>query len=469
MSTSFHSPSPAGMQTILCTGLDVRQRYIILTYGFIINRKLDVNKLKRTLWALIEQKFPRAGARIAHKMGMYEFQIPNNFSKENPPVQFTAVEYAELYRSPARPILPDDLPDGLDLSQPSIHTRPAFDLYFKSRGCPTSFNEFLVPDMPALHTHVTVFNDITFIGFTSSHILLDSLGMQTLLHAWTLILSGESIHNIVGMEWDAAPFDALTNPTAVGPRPGWVIDAPAPTLSKESMGPNFARKLVRMPKSFLRDSTHQINEQLRLQGSSEWVGSSDVLLAWWLKTVYGHQSVDTKLVRTIYPIDIRQKNIFPGPTGVLTTPYINNAFTWVSLPVLSTHLLRKESIADIALIIRRAIITSNRDVDGMAKDVQWKCSNPLAWTTSPPPSEESTVQSNWRKSQFGALDFSGACPEMGIGSSQAPLKCFVDVDMGLGVPAGVVLAEDNDAVWMSQVREVKDWESICQSGTVTFV
>ena len=41
--------------------------------------------------------------------------------------------------------------------------------------------------------------------------------------------------------------------------------------------------LVRVPKVFLNETKQKIMEELKAQDSSEYVGSSDVLLAWWYK------------------------------------------------------------------------------------------------------------------------------------------------------------------------------------------
>ncbi|KAJ7092514.1 hypothetical protein C8R43DRAFT_1081975 [Mycena crocata] len=478
------SPTP-GMRTIPCSGLDLRPRYLVITHGLIINGQLEPTILKETLSELIRQKFPRAGARIAQRNGMYEFQIPHTFSEETPPVAFTVEEYAEQYRSPARPDLPHDLPDGLVVSQPSIHPRPpALSAYFRSSQCPTTFDQFLVPNTPALHVHVAVFTNLTFIGFTSSHILLDSLGRRTLLHAWTRLLNGESIDNIIGMAWDAAPFEAFVTPLAVGPRDSWVTDVSGPHPSQNISSiteSGLARKLVRVPKTFLADTTREINADLKVRGSSEWVGSSDVLLAWWLKTVYGNRSGTTS-IDILYPVNLRDRPIFPG-TKTISAPYINNAYVGVPIPLISINALRTEPVAEIALIIRRAIIAFNADPAGLAADVQWRCSNPLACPAPPPTGIEYTAQTNCRKSQFGMLDFSGACVGSGDKSESLSrshqsesrrrgMPCFVDVEImnaAVAVPTGVVMAEDEDAVWMSQIRRVEDWESIHQSGTVAFV
>jgi hypothetical protein len=47
--------------------------------------------------------------------------------------------------------------------------------------------------------------------------------------------------------------------------------------------PKEVNYLVRVPKAFLNEAKQKIMEELKTQGSREYVGSSDVLLAWWYK------------------------------------------------------------------------------------------------------------------------------------------------------------------------------------------
>ncbi|KAJ6603207.1 hypothetical protein DFH09DRAFT_1458431, partial [Mycena vulgaris] len=82
------------------------------------------------------------------------------------------------------------------------------------------------------------------------------------------------------------------------------------------------------------------------------------------------------------------------------------------------------------------------------------------------PHGEHTVQSNWRKAQFGTLDFSGAC----VGTQAKPgVMCLLGMKSHLQLREnGAILMEDEDAVWISQVKGVKDWESMRRSGSVVF-
>ncbi|KAJ6481608.1 hypothetical protein DFH09DRAFT_1213597 [Mycena vulgaris] len=465
-----------GMYTVPCTGLDVARRDVVLTTGLIIDRRLNSKKLEQSLSTLIEQKFPRAGARLALRNGVYEFQVPNTFDTNTPSMAFTAEDYAEPYRSSARPELPIHLPDVLEV--PSIHPFPALEVYFRSRECPAALEGFLVPNTPLVHVHVAAFDDLTFIGVTSSHIAFDALGTRTLLYAWTRLLNGDAIDTIPGMEWDAAPFEAFTGPTAVTHVRGWFdlglfsqVFFIVRFVLRLLWDPKDVTHLVRVPKIFLDDSKREIMEDLKLQGSSEWVGSSDVLVAWWYKMVYSHRKLnDTTPIHIHYPVDLRDRRVFPG-ASTINAPYLHNAVLTISVPPIPVSAFRTEPLGALALRMRRALTAYNTELDGIAADLHWRCAYPKKLLFPCPPRGEFTFQSNWRAAHFGELDFSGAC--VGEQGRARVALCLGLLSGGnlkvLLRGSGIVLMEDQHAVWMSQVRGAKDWESIGRSGSLKFI
>ncbi|KAJ7914768.1 hypothetical protein B0H13DRAFT_2324954 [Mycena leptocephala] len=93
---------PDGVHIIACTGIDLGPRRMVVTTGLIIDGQLDPKKLEISLSSLIAKKFPRAGARLALRNGVYEFHIPYAFGARTPPVVLTAEDHPEPYASPAR-------------------------------------------------------------------------------------------------------------------------------------------------------------------------------------------------------------------------------------------------------------------------------------------------------------------------------------------------------------------------------
>jgi hypothetical protein len=136
---------------------------------------------------------------IQHSVKAYEFHIPYTIDSQHPPIAFTVDHYREHYQSLAR----SDIRALVNSSaaEPFICPLPSLDMYLMSKTCPTSTARFLAPDTPIVHVHVSIFDDLTFIGVTSSQIMFDVIGTRTLLHAWTRLLSGEDISAIWNGTW----------------------------------------------------------------------------------------------------------------------------------------------------------------------------------------------------------------------------------------------------------------------------
>ncbi|KAJ7734574.1 hypothetical protein DFH07DRAFT_780270 [Mycena maculata] len=155
------------MRIIPCNGLDLASMSFVLTTGLIINTRLDTRRLGETILMLLECKFRRAGAKIALRNGVYEFQVPEMFGPEMPPVVFTAADYPELYQSAA------------------------------CAEIPTHHQASLPPISALMH-----------------------LGQK---HCSTVDTSDQwgEIDTIPGMDWDTMPFESFTGPTAVTHQSGW--------------------------------------------------------------------------------------------------------------------------------------------------------------------------------------------------------------------------------------------------------
>ncbi|KAJ7277705.1 hypothetical protein C8J57DRAFT_1060463 [Mycena rebaudengoi] len=463
-----HELTPIGVNTHPCTGLDMLVPFMVLTNGFVIDAQLDVKILEQTLCTLVEHRFPRAGARPAVRNGAYEFQIPQRFDADTRPIAFTAQEYPEQYLLSSHGLkLPVRTPNT---PYPSICK---YLLWIKE--CPTSLSAFLSPNTPLVHVHVSTFDDLTFIGVTSSHATFEALGMQTLLHAWTRLINGDALDMIEGMKWDTAPFDPFTKVPVTKPPRGWfefglikrflcvahqsLRILRDPTETEET-------RVVRMPKEFLKDAKHHIINELRLKGSNEWVGSSNVLTAWWLKAVYGHRK-DITPVHIHIAIDLRDQPVFAGESA-LATPYINNAYWMIPLAPLPANLFRTEPLSGLAIRIRRAILSYNENPIGITADLTWICSNVQKVLFPCSPHGEMTALSNWRKARISALDFSGA--SIGSGAHACVVQCLVETMSPHPLRrSGFVLMEDEESVWLSQIRGVKEWEKIRRSGSVAFI
>ncbi|KAJ7612687.1 hypothetical protein FB45DRAFT_759814 [Roridomyces roridus] len=473
------TPPPHGMRTIPCSGFDITPIVMILTTGLIIESRLDARKLEGTLTTLIERKFPRAGARIALRNGAYEFQIPERFGPDAPCVNFTVKNHPEAYRAdPSRPTLPMDLKFPTP-SLPSLSKVPdAVHQYLRSSSCPQSIKAIIESKKPMLHVHVTLFDDVTFIGVTSSHVGFDAVGTGTLLNAWTRLINGTDIDAIKGMPWDVQPFASFAGPTQITKLRGWFnlgilsqMVFIAYFICRLFRDSNDYDVFVHVPKSFLEEEKRKIIDQLKKERSSEWVGSSDVLTAWWYKTALGYRVNDRTPFHLYFPVNIREKPLFLGQS-TLETPYINNAVAWLAIPPLPVKAFHEKSLTELALHIRRAILAYDADPEGLRDDMSCLCANPFKTHFPCPPGGEFSSHTNWRVAGFGGLDFSGAV--VGEQVKQARVA-FVFPVFTSRMPyyllrgSGAVLMEDEEAIWLIQKRGEKDWDGILRSGSVPLI
>ncbi|KAJ7642816.1 hypothetical protein B0H17DRAFT_1216358 [Mycena rosella] len=269
----------------------------------------------------------------------FEFQIPYNFNSRNPAVEFAAEDYHSVD------------------CKPFVCEFPSLDVYLRSKTCPMSTNGFLVPNTPMVHIHIAVFDKLTVIGVTSSQVMFDVVGTQTLLCAWTRLLAGENVDAIRGMDWDVALFESFR---------GLLV----PLVQSWMRGPEV-RKLIRVPKAFLEELKREIMLDLKLKGLSERVDIYNVLLAWWLKISYSVCKCGDKTPIHVHrPVNLRPMCIFPGDS-TLTHPYINNASSTIPLPPLAISAFQTEPLGKLALRIWHAITLYHTDLRTIQAELCW--------------------------------------------------------------------------------------------------
>ncbi|KAJ7605656.1 hypothetical protein FB45DRAFT_1042041 [Roridomyces roridus] len=339
--------------------------------------------------------------------------------------------------------------DASDLpaSQPFLIKLPDMAPYLRHSSCPKSVEAFIEAKCPVVHVHVVTFDDLTFIGVTNAHVAFDAVGTGTLLDAWARVINRTDINDIVGMKWDTQAFQSFAGPTKVAKQRGWY-----------DLG--LVQQVLFI--AFLRE----IMENLKNEGSTEWVGSSDILTA----CAMGHRK-DSTPIHIHLPINLRGKPEFP----VLSSPYIyiNNTVLSIGISPIPASMFQKESVGQLALRFRRAILAYNADPVGMLDDLHWRCAYPGKMLFPCPPGAEYSFQSSWRAARFGKLDFSAQSQIEGKqpGKGRVVFVCPLFTS-GKAYPlrgSGAVLMEDEEAIWMNQFRGEKDWEEVRRSGDLLFV
>ncbi|KAJ7741052.1 hypothetical protein B0H16DRAFT_1890612 [Mycena metata] len=482
----------------------------VLTTGLVINASLDPQILERTWRTLVEQKFPRAGARFRGgilRVIPFLLSIPDTFTSDTPSTAFTAKHYREPYRTSARPNI--DILLNSSHSEPTFCSFPSLRQYLVSEERLQDADSFMYrasdhvrfSENAVFNIHVSVFDDLTLIGITYFHVTSDVGGIRTLLHSWTRLISGESITAIEGMDRDVPPVNCVRlsgdfqdflecNVNTI--RGYWhqsmppigsfqeilataVDDRATPNLRVMSRirrwmyGPDGERWLVRVPKTFLDDRRREILENLKLNGSTESVDRSDVLLAWWFKTTYSNRWVfDTTPISLHISVDLRP--LIFAEDSAMSGPYINQASSTIAIePPIPANAFRKMPLSELALLIHRARVEYHKDRTALARELWWREQNPGRPLHRCPPGGEATLQTDWSEARLAGMDFSGARARGSESKGTGRVVFVVIENLEEEKGTGEILMEDENTVWMSQVKTRNDWESLRRRGGFNFV
>ncbi|KAK6966830.1 hypothetical protein R3P38DRAFT_873582 [Favolaschia claudopus] len=490
-------PPPPGMRIVPCSPLDDSgPREWIMTVGLVVPTQLDPRKLEESLLKVIEHKFPRAGARLALRNGIYEYQIPEKFDASTPGAIFSVECHLEPCPERSKILLPTL--SGLSESEPTFIVPSTLDMdsLFLGETSPRTISAFLQPNVPLMHVHLITYTDLTLIGVTLPHIAFDGLGVGTMITAWTRVLNGADIESISGMPWDMQPFENFFPESGVGrqlrPARGWLNAGWfgwMPFVSKlvweKIQDPTERMCFARLPKGFLDEIKKQIMSELRAQGSTDYVGSSDVLLAWWIKLMYDHRPPSAAPLCVHMAVNFRSLPIFGGNNTPLITPYIHNAFGTYGGLTIPISTLQAESLAQVALRIRRGILAYNADPEAIRDDLAWTFANKDKFILPCPPCGDFNLTSNLRAVGLGNADFSGAA--VGTDSEDPRPRIGQDGDSTVQEKGGenkakvafvycvtsstqflpmrhfsLFLMEDKEAIWMSKICGDGEIESIAQ-------
>jgi hypothetical protein len=156
----------------------------------------------------------------------------------------------------------------------------------------------LLRDIPQISVHITSFTDATIVGLSWPHTLMDVMGQQAFLHAWSLVLSGREseVPLVLGAQNDdlCAIADAATGNAEeymhkskqlkglamvqFGARFAWdMMTGPAPET-----------RTICLPKTVVAAIRLQAQNELPNQGNDEerpFISDGDVLTAWTMRAV----------------------------------------------------------------------------------------------------------------------------------------------------------------------------------------
>jgi hypothetical protein len=195
-------------------------RGIVVTWTLHFNDVLDAQRLHDSLWRLLEiGDWRKLGGRLRMRADKkLEIYVPRTFTSARPPLRYShAVRTTSIQDDALGKTLPSLSADGV------FHDGPRkFQTFAVADDNPKILADYLKNDVPQISLHVTSFTNATLVGVSWPHTLMDVMGQQALLHAWSLIINGREseVPAVLGARKDAVEqllTDARVNSRAEEP------------------------------------------------------------------------------------------------------------------------------------------------------------------------------------------------------------------------------------------------------------
>ncbi|KAK1754792.1 hypothetical protein QBC47DRAFT_226401 [Echria macrotheca] len=270
-------------------------RGIVVTWTLRFNDVLDADKLHASLSTLLEiGDWRKLGGRLRlRENGELELHVPRPFTAERPAVSYT---HQMLDMNIQDHPLARTLPKATD--GPTVQAGPlGFRCFAACDGAPETLDDFLLRDIPQLSLHVTSFHDATLVGLAWPHTLMDVMGQQALVHAWSLVLAGKGheVPPVLGARDDAisAAADASdeNEEFRLGQNrlTGWAMLRFGLRFAWDMLwNPVVETRAIFLPKRVVAQLRQQAEEGLIAdndRGEKQFVSEGDVLTAWAARAV----------------------------------------------------------------------------------------------------------------------------------------------------------------------------------------
>ncbi|KAI1879838.1 hypothetical protein JX265_001459 [Neoarthrinium moseri] len=170
-------------------------RSFILYSMFVYDEVLDPERLRNSLEELARRDgWQKIGARLRRN--------------------FTTERSAVVYSHTTFDMLSTDHAVASRLPRPSatpatVCDPDEFRSLFQKDGAPTELNHYLNADVPQIGLHIVSFKDKTLVSLYWPHTLMDALGKQDFLKAWTLVLQGRADEVVPPLMPDNDPLSDL--------------------------------------------------------------------------------------------------------------------------------------------------------------------------------------------------------------------------------------------------------------------
>jgi hypothetical protein len=242
-----------------------------------------------------------------------EIHVPRSFTAERPAVSYAQQTLAmNIEDHPVAKTFPRAT------NGPSIQPGPRnFRAFAAPENARETLEDFIYTDAPQLSLFITSFNNATIVSLSWTHTLMDVMGQQALLHAWSLVLAGREseVPPMLGAEEDAllaavdAPAEKEEEYSLVHKRlKGWSMAMFGFRFAKDMLQNRVVEmRTIFLPAKAVAELRRQAQGDLAAQDDKvekPFISEGDVLTAWTLRAV-ASALPSPRPVAALHPINAR--------------------------------------------------------------------------------------------------------------------------------------------------------------------
>ncbi|KGO47186.1 Transferase [Penicillium expansum] len=393
-------------------------RGTVLDVSLKFDDVLDTAKLREALDNLFNSHgWNQLGARIRMNNGRLEYHIPATFDASRPAYHFTISDHEMSIND-------HELGKALPKAGNKGHifgTPDEFSSDLRSPDSPTKLDDWLYTDRPQLSIHAVKFNDATILTVTWIHTLADVMGIKTFLTAWSATLRRDEKAVPKLREFRSDPLSELAQRTPAesyiyynrvfGRKDFlWFIGL---NILERIRHRQEERRMICLPASSFKHlysiATTEVQDITSAdQKSTSFVSESDVLLAWWVRTLkgaLGFRESQQIMVNNALNLRTSADEIVDSENEV----YMGNALCMCPT-FLQGSQLADESLGQIALRIRQSLVQqrSTEQAEAMAALQMQTMEKTGYLALVGDPRMVLLSCSNWHKARLYDVDFSPA-------------------------------------------------------------
>jgi len=350
-----------------------------------------------------------------------------------------------------------------------------FKAFAARSDAPQTLSDFIYHDVPLLSLHVTAFNDATLVGLSWPHVLMDVMGQQALLRAWSLVLSDREgdVPPVLGAREDAL------EPAANTPGSDEKFEMGEQQLKGAGLiqfglryawdsmtGPAAESKMIYLPSTAIEALRREVKADLeKWSGDVPFLSDNDILTAWAARIV-GMSQPQPRPVTALYVINARFRlSSLARANGIFIQNMAVAGFT-ILTPDASTG-----PLGHIALENRQQLRTqaTENQVKAFVRALREDAAGGDPRLLCGPSDAVLMPLTNWERADiFGSVDFSAAVIRPGKSNNPGHITYHHPSSMGSPTHKNlfVVLGKDGDGgYWLNSHLTTRGWELVADTLT----